>query len=99
MTAYYHHEGHALTKPEELPEGETYAVLQTASYSSDHGYPEHGSSRYPYCDIIVFPDKEHWLSYIQAHEKKEAGFFGKETIVPVMIRKAKMTVTVNVEVK
>ena len=99
MTAYYHHEGRALKKPEELPDGETYAVLKSESYSSDHGYPENGTSTSYYCDVIVFPNKEKWLSYIEAHEKSQGRFGLRETIVPVLIRKAKTTVTIAVEVK
>jgi hypothetical protein len=92
-------------KVDDLPAGEHFVILELGSISipgdersrthPGHGYPAHTETTVKY---IVFNSREAWETEIK-RRVEEKDRYGRDNWVPLLCRRAKIDVNVNVSVE
>ena len=86
-----------ITKPEELPEGESFAILSPDSISSidDYGPPDSPTrTTHSFVRITLFRTRDEWLAAIR---RAAAGPDTERRDVPCVIRRIKTSLHVHIE--
>ena len=82
-----------MKKVAEIRQDVQWVIFTNDSYTSDHGYPEDGSTTYPFISTQFFTDKTAWLRQIEIYSLRNDSFKAAEIKFAEVVK----TVVVNVK--